>query len=85
MCSIFLLRIKNHVLPYLVGPTALEKRQSWKTNRETLAFNVTVHPPMKISMTKAEEANNEPVPKKARSLTFMEYSCQAPIGCSLTT
>ena len=27
-CSIFLLRIRNHVLPYLVEPTALEKRQS---------------------------------------------------------
>ena len=35
-CSMFLLRIRNHVLTYLVGPTALEKRQSWITkNRKS--------------------------------------------------
>ena len=27
-CSIFLSKIRNHVLHYLVGPTALKKRQS---------------------------------------------------------
>ena len=32
-CSMSLLRIRNHVLPYLVGPTALEKRQSWITKK----------------------------------------------------
>ena len=41
------LRIRNHVLPYLVGPTALEKRQSWITERETLASFATVHQPIK--------------------------------------
>ena len=28
-CSLLLSRIRNHLLPYLVGPTALEKRQNW--------------------------------------------------------
>ena len=32
-CTIFLLRIKNHVLPYLVGPIGLKKRQSWITKK----------------------------------------------------
>ena len=33
----------------------------------------------KLSTTKAEEANFEPVPKKAKTLPYMEYSCHAPI------
>ena len=37
-CSIFLLRIRNHVLPYLVGPTALEKRQCWITEKRNYHF-----------------------------------------------
>ena len=32
-CSKFLLRISNQVLHYLVGPTALEKRQNWITKK----------------------------------------------------
>ena len=32
-CSIFPLRIGNHLLPYLVGTTALEKRQSRITKK----------------------------------------------------
>ena len=39
----------------------------------------------KLSTTKAEEANNEPVPKTAKILPYTENSCHAPIVCSITT
>ena len=32
-CSIFLLCIRNHVLFYLVGPTALQNRKIWITKK----------------------------------------------------
>ena len=47
MCSIFFSGIRNHVLPFLVGHAALEKRQFSLRKRETLASNATVHPPTK--------------------------------------
>ena len=54
------------MLPYLVGPIALEKRQSLVNKKETIASNATVHPPIKILHGKAEEATNEPVQKKQK-------------------
>ena len=39
----------------------------------------------KLSTTKAEEAEIESVPKKAKILPYMEYSCHAPIVCCITT
>ena len=38
----------------------------------------------KLSTTKAEEANSEPVPKKAKILPYIEYSCHAPVVCFVT-
>ena len=39
----------------------------------------------KLSTTTAEEANSEPVPKKAKILPYMEYSCHAHTDCFTTT
>ena len=39
----------------------------------------------KLSTTKAEKANNETVPKKAKQLLYMEQSCHAPFGCFIIT
>ena len=39
----------------------------------------------KLSTTKAEEANIEPVPKKVKILPYMEQLCHASIGCLTTT
>ena len=39
----------------------------------------------KLSTTKAEKANNKPVPKKVKILPYMEQECHAPIGCLTTT
>ena len=46
-CSKFLLRIRNHVLPYLVGPTAGWLDKIGLPKRETLTSNATVHQPIK--------------------------------------
>ena len=84
-CSIIFLRIKHHVLPYLVGSLLLKKDKIGLPKGKSFASNSKVHPPQsKLSTTKAEEANNELVPKKAKILAYMEYSCQAPNGCSIT-
>ena len=39
----------------------------------------------RLSITKVEETNSEPVPKKAKLLPFLEYSCHGPIDCFTTT
>ena len=54
------------MLPYLDGPTALDKVKIGLPERKTLASNATVHPLIKLSTTKTEEAVKEPVPKKQR-------------------
>ena len=38
----------------------------------------------KLSTAKAEEAKNEPVPKKARILPCRDYSFHVPISCFIT-
>ena len=52
-CSIFLLRMRNRVLLYLVGPTSLKKGKVGLPESETLASNVTVHPPIKTLRDKS--------------------------------
>ena len=39
----------------------------------------------KLSTTKAEEANKEPVPKKAKIIFYMDQLSHAPISCFVTT
>ena len=39
----------------------------------------------KLSTTKGEEGNIEPVPKKAKIIPHMEKSCHAPFVCFITT
>ena len=46
-CSKFLLSSRNHVLPDLVGPTAFYEVKFGLPERETIASNATVHPPIK--------------------------------------
>ena len=68
-CSIFLLRIRNHVLPYLVGPTALEKKTKLDYQKEKLSpLMQQCISQSKLSRTKAEEANIEPAPEKEKIL-----------------
>ena len=71
--SIFLIRIRNHVLHYLVGATALEKRQNPITKKKKLSplMQQCINQ-SKLSTTKAEEVNNESVPKKAKILPYRE-------------
>ena len=66
-CSIFLLRIRNHVLPYLVGRTALEKKTKLDYQKDKLS-PLMQHSisQSELSTTKAEEANNEPATKRKR-------------------
>ena len=67
--SIFLLRIRNHVLPYLVGPTALEKKTKLDYKKEKLSpLMQQCISQSKFSMTKAGEANNELPAKKEKIL-----------------
>ena len=69
-------------ITFLIGPTAVEKRQSWLPKRKSVASNGTVHMRQpKLSTKKAEEANNESVPKNAKILTYKEKPCDAPAGC----
>ena len=57
------------MLPYLVGPTALEKKTKSDYQKEKLSplMQQYIHQ-SKLSTTKAEEANIEPVPKKVKIL-----------------
>ena len=60
---------QEHVLPSLVGPTALEKKTKMDYQKEKLSpLRQQCISQSKLSTTKAEEANNEPAPKKAKIL-----------------
>ena len=55
------------MLPYLVGPTASEKNKIGLPKKEKISPLMRQHiSQSKLSTTKAEEAKNEPVPKKQR-------------------
>ena len=85
-CSIFLLRIRNHVLTYLVGPTALEKKTKSDYQKEKLSPLMRQYiRQAKLSTTYAEEANIKLVPKGAKILLYVEQSCHAPIVCFIAT
>ena len=71
------------MLSFLVGPTALEKRQRQKEKLSLLMRQYIRQ--SKLSTTKAVEAKNEPIPKQAKILLYMEQKCHAPIGCFTTT
>ena len=71
--NIFLLRIRNHVLPYLVGPTAFEKKtkSDYQTEKLSALLRQCISQ-SKLSTKKAVEANIEPVPIKAKILPYMQ-------------
>ena len=61
------------MLPYLVGPTALEKRQSWITKKKKLSPLMPQYiRQSKPSSTKAEAADSGLVSKKAKILPYTE-------------
>ena len=61
------------MLPYLVGPTDLEKKTKLDYQKEKLSplMQQYIHQ-SKPSTTKAVEANIIPVPKKAKTLPYKE-------------
>ena len=72
--SLFRLSIRNHALPYSVGPTPLEIRQIWITKKnETLASNALIRKKVrqsKLSLTMAEEANERTSSKESKDITL---------------
>ena len=61
------------MLLYLVGPTALEKKADLDYQKEKLSPLMRQYiRQSELSTTKAEEANNEPVAKKAKILPYMD-------------
>ena len=60
------------MLPYLLGTTALEKRNLDYQKEKLSPLMRKYIRQSKLSTTKAEEANNQPVPKKAKILLYME-------------
>ena len=64
---------QNHVLPFLVGTTALEKKTDLGYQKENFSSLMrTDIRQSKLSTTKAEEAYNEPVAKNAKIILYME-------------
>ena len=61
------------MLPHLVGPTVLEKKTKLDYQKEKLTpLTQQCSSQSKLSTTKAEEANNELAPRKAKILPKME-------------
>ena len=56
----------------LNGSTYCFRKKTRFPKIETLASNATVDPPIKTLRDKSEEANIEPVPRKAKMLPYME-------------
>ena len=68
-CSIFLLRMRKHVLLYLVGPNELEKRQSWITKkRNSHLYCNSASANQNSPRQKQRKLKNEPAPKKEKIL-----------------